>query len=149
MGKCVFCNMRTTKVQTSLRIHSLISAFIVHCLYSIIPILANIQSFKTLTSLCRWAGRFESYLVASPRRHVLLCCGSFMHSCKMLYFLFQNLFLMEAGDAMFVFYTEIFDKVRDFIVKIWKIGKPQKSFCNYPKISIMWFNYAVKHPKDA
>ena len=35
-----------------------------------------IQNFKTLANLCRWAGRFESYLVANPRRHVFSWWGS-------------------------------------------------------------------------
>ena len=53
----------TTKVQISLRI----CTFVVHCLDSIIPILnCYSQNFKTLASLCNWAGRFESYLVGNP-----------------------------------------------------------------------------------
>ena len=40
---------------------SLISAFVVCCL-----------NVKTLTSLCSWAGQFESYLVANPQRQVFL-----------------------------------------------------------------------------
>ena len=42
------------------------------CLDSIIPILAisRIQILKTLAGLCSWSGRFESYLVAKPRRQV-------------------------------------------------------------------------------
>ena len=42
------------------------------------------------------------------------------------YSLFQNFFLMEAGDTMFVFYTEIFDKVcmlQDFVLSLC-MGKP-------------------------
>ena len=35
---------------------SLISAFVVHCLDSIIPILAKSKHFKTLANLCSWAG---------------------------------------------------------------------------------------------
>ena len=48
------------------RMRSLIRAFVVCCLYSIIPILAKSKKFKTLASLCSWAGWFESYLVANP-----------------------------------------------------------------------------------
>ena len=44
---------------------SLISAFVVRCLDSIIPILAISK-----VSFCSWAGWFESYLVANPRIHV-------------------------------------------------------------------------------
>ena len=46
--------------------HSLISAFVVRCLESIIPVLAKSKISK-LASLCAWAGRFESYLVANPK----------------------------------------------------------------------------------
>ena len=47
-------------------LHSLINTFIVHCLDSIISVLAKIQNFKALSSLCSWAGRFDFYLVANP-----------------------------------------------------------------------------------
>ena len=43
---------------------SLISAFVVHCLDSIIP-LVSISSFKPLAGLCSCAGRFGSTLVAN------------------------------------------------------------------------------------
>ena len=45
---------------------SLISAFVIHCLDSIIPLLA-IAEIWTLASLCSWAVWFESYLVANPK----------------------------------------------------------------------------------
>ena len=35
-----------------------------------------IQNFKSLASPCSWAGRFESYLVANPRRQVFSWRGS-------------------------------------------------------------------------
>ena len=38
---------------------------VVLCLDSIIPLLA-IDKISRLASLCRWAGRFESYLVTNP-----------------------------------------------------------------------------------
>ena len=38
MRKRVLCHMRATKAQISLRIRSLISAFVVHCLDSIISL---------------------------------------------------------------------------------------------------------------
>ena len=44
---------------------SLISAFVVRCLDSIIP-LVSIRNFKPLPSFCDCAGRFESTLVANP-----------------------------------------------------------------------------------
>ena len=64
----VSCHMRTTKTQISLR--SLISAFVVRCLDSIISLRFLIWNFKTLASFCDCKDRFESILVAHPRRHV-------------------------------------------------------------------------------
>ena len=46
---------------------SLISAFVVHCLASTIPILAKSKISRLASS---WAGWFESYLVAHLRRQV-------------------------------------------------------------------------------
>ena len=46
---------------------SLISAFVVRCLDSIITILAKSTIFRTLVSLCRRGGRFESYQVANHK----------------------------------------------------------------------------------
>ena len=42
------------------------STFVVHCLGSIIPLLATSQKFRTLASFCGCAGRFVSYLVGNP-----------------------------------------------------------------------------------
>ena len=42
---------------------SLISAFVVCCLDSIIPVLAIAKNIKTLASLCTGVGQFESYLL--------------------------------------------------------------------------------------
>ena len=44
---------------------SLISAFIVHCLDNIIPILAK-SKISRLASLCSLAGQFVSYLITNP-----------------------------------------------------------------------------------
>ena len=55
---------------------SLISTFVVHCVYSIISIVAVPKIFKTLASLCSWAGWFESYLVAISWRQVFSRDGS-------------------------------------------------------------------------
>ena len=43
--------------------HSLIGAFVVRCIESIILLVSGcyIQNFKTLASFCSWAGRFETY----------------------------------------------------------------------------------------
>ena len=60
--KNLFCLMRTTKVQISLRIRAVWSA----------PLLFTdissfyIRNFKPLPSVWSWADRFESYLVANP-----------------------------------------------------------------------------------
>ena len=45
---------------------SLISAFVVHCLDSKIPLVSYTQNFKPLPSFCGCAGLFVSYLVANP-----------------------------------------------------------------------------------
>ena len=45
---------------------SLISALVVHFLDSIIPLVFFIRNFKTVASLCSWADRFVSCLVANP-----------------------------------------------------------------------------------
>ena len=42
---------------------SLITAFVVHCLDSVMPILAKAK----ISNLCVWTGRFESYLVANSQ----------------------------------------------------------------------------------
>ena len=56
--KIFFCHMQTIKPDR----RSLISAFVVRCLDSIIPLSFYIQNFKPLPSFCGCAGRFESYL---------------------------------------------------------------------------------------
>ena len=56
--KTCLCHMRTTKVQ--------ISAFIVCCLDSTIPLVSISKISKSLVSFCGCADRFESFLVANP-----------------------------------------------------------------------------------
>ena len=56
--------------------HSLISAFVVCCVGSMIPVRAKNQGFKTLTSFCIWAGQFVSYLQIS------FWCGSIYISSR-------------------------------------------------------------------
>ena len=46
-------------------LRSLISAFVVSCLDNTTTFYS--RNFKTLASLCSWAGRFESNLVANPK----------------------------------------------------------------------------------
>ena len=47
-------------------LHSVIGAFVVHCLACIIPILP-ISKIWRLASFCNWAAWFEPYLVANPK----------------------------------------------------------------------------------
>ena len=54
---------------------SLISAFVVRCLDSIIYRFYS-RNFKTLASFCGCTGRFVYGLFGNYRRHVLLCHGS-------------------------------------------------------------------------
>ena len=46
---------------------SLISAFAVHCLDSMIPLVSISKNVKPLASFCGCAGRFVSYLVGNPK----------------------------------------------------------------------------------
>ena len=68
--KTCLCHMRITKA-----LISLISTFVVAGRYNTVSTcyiyLLYSRSFKTLASLCVWAGRFESYLIPTPRRRVL------------------------------------------------------------------------------
>ena len=76
MRKCVLCHMRTIKVQIACAVQiSLISAFVVRCLDSIIS-LDSIAEISRLASFCGCAGRFVSGLVGNSRRHILSCRGS-------------------------------------------------------------------------
>ena len=50
---------------------SLISAYVVRCLDSIIPILAKTPNFKKQANLCSLAGRFESNLAPNPEYRFL------------------------------------------------------------------------------
>ena len=60
---------------------SLISAFFVHCLDSIIPLLAIAEiKFKILASLISLAGRFESYLVANAEDRFSRDVAHFKHT---------------------------------------------------------------------
>ena len=73
------CHIRTKGADKPAHPCSLItaiSAFVVRCLDSVICILAMSKILR-LASLYSWAGRFESYLVANPRRQVFLWWGSF------------------------------------------------------------------------
>ena len=76
--KTWFCNMRTTKAQTNLRIRAVWSTplFSLPGWYSTSTCYS--RNFKTLASLCSWAGRFESYPVANPERQVLSWRGSIL-----------------------------------------------------------------------
>ena len=56
---------------------SLISAFVVRCLDSMIS-LDSIAEISRLASFCGCAGRFVSGLVGNSRRHVMSCRGSYV-----------------------------------------------------------------------
>ena len=55
---------------------SLISAFVVRCMNSIISLVSTF-AMSWLACFCSWAGWFVSYLVKKSRRQVFLWCGSF------------------------------------------------------------------------
>ena len=79
---------------------SLISAFIVHCLYSISRFYS--QNFKTLASFCGCAGQFVSRQVGNSRRHVLSWRGSFFmffQFCGVLS-VFFILYILESSNCM-------------------------------------------------
>ena len=60
-----YANNKGTDQPAHLR--SLISAFVIRCLDSIISVeLFYMQNLELLASLCSWADWFESYLVANP-----------------------------------------------------------------------------------
>ena len=77
--KTCLCHMRTTKAQISLRIRAVWSAplFSLPRQYNISSF--YIRNFKPYASLCSWAGRFESYLVANSRRQVFPWRGSYYY----------------------------------------------------------------------
>ena len=69
-----YANNKGTDQTAHLR--SLISAFVIRCLDSIIS-LDSIAKISRLASYCGCAGQFVSGVVGNSRRHVLSCCGSF------------------------------------------------------------------------
>ena len=64
LEQCTLSYDKTCPVMTKPR--SLIIAFVIRCLDSIIPLIFYIQNFKPLASLCSWADRFEYNLVKNP-----------------------------------------------------------------------------------
>ena len=103
MRKLVLCEQH---------LRSLISTFIVRCWDSLIHIFALSKFSRLLASFCSWAGRFESYLVANPRKICFLVtrlsCNTSQHSCLAtsdFYFLqygivsLFNLLVREKGDT--------------------------------------------------
>ena len=66
-----------------LHLHSLIRAFVVCCLDSIIPTLAIAE----ISSLCSWAGWFESYQVTTPE-------DRFSHDKAQIYAFFLLFFMI-------------------------------------------------------
>ena len=57
--------------------HSLISSFVIHRLDNIIPLLA----VAGISSLCSWADRFESYVVANPEDRFSRNEAQFWYTC--------------------------------------------------------------------
>ena len=78
LRKCVLSYVNNKGADQPAHPHSLISAFVVRCLGSIISLVSISEIFKTLASFCGCAGRFVSGLVGSSRRHILSCRGSFI-----------------------------------------------------------------------
>ena len=65
MRKPVLPNANNKDADQPAHLRSLISAFVVRCLDSIITSF-YIRNFKPLPSFCGWAGQFESTMVANP-----------------------------------------------------------------------------------
>ena len=85
--------MRTTKAHISLRVRAVWSASLLFAAYIVYNTSSfYIQNFKPLFSLCNWAGRFVSYLVGNPRRHVILWRGSII-LCLCIFFLGRLIFV--------------------------------------------------------
>ena len=61
-------------------LHSLTSTFIIRCIASITHIHCRLHMLnsKTHAGFCRWAGWFESYLVAHLQRQIFSWYGSFV-----------------------------------------------------------------------
>ena len=108
--KTCFCHMRTTKAhlactstQSDQRLcYSLLRLYNICSFY--------MQNFKPLASLCSWAGRFESYLVAHPEdrfsRDVahLLCTSSRLCTSTLMFIIFllqysSNVYNRTNGDT--------------------------------------------------
>ena len=82
-GKACLCPMRTTKAQISLRIHSLISAFVVRCLDSIIPLLAIVKiSRPWLVSSAEQVGWVLTG--HKHKRQVFSWCGSYRMALRII-----------------------------------------------------------------
>ena len=69
-----YANNKHTNQPANLR--SLISAFVIRCLDSMISLVFCICNFMSLVCFCSWAGRFEPFLVANLRRQVFSWRGS-------------------------------------------------------------------------
>ena len=82
-------------------LRSLISAFVVRCLDSIIS-LDSIAEISRLASFCGCAGRFVSGLVGNSWRHVLSCHGSNAYLKNTVPFS-QHCFHIAPGERIIVF----------------------------------------------
>ena len=90
MRKCVMSYANNKGTDQPVHPRSLISAFVVHCLDSIIS-LDSIAKISRLASYYGCTGRFVSGLVGNSRRHVLSCRGSYHSSVFDLEILFISL----------------------------------------------------------
>ena len=66
MRKSVYAISEQQRRRSAFSLRSLISAFVIRCIESIIPLGYYNQAFKSLASFNCWAGLFESYLVTDP-----------------------------------------------------------------------------------
>ena len=121
---------------------SLISAFIVRCLDSLIPILA-ISGFKSLASFCSWTDRFEFCLVAKPRRQVFSWRGSFQKY-------FSRIRTMEEFKWMALCNEGLFRFGWNWDLNVWACGTKsgdlisRLQFVKVTTLAICWFNQLNK-----
>ena len=87
MRKPVYAICKQQNAQISLRVScadpcNLISAFAIHWLESILPLLSRSKIWR-LASFCRWAGQFKPYLVETPKDRFSRDRAHFVYSLQM------------------------------------------------------------------
>ena len=121
---------------------SQISAFIVRCLDSLIPILA-ISGLKSLASFCSYTDRFESCLVAKPRRQVFSWRGSFQKY-------FSHIRTMEEFKWMALCNEGLFRFGWNWDLNVWACGTKsgdlisRLQFVKVTTLAICWLNQLNK-----